>query len=155
MYYQPALVFFRFTRYWSQLHPINVNFNPFANFVFNNSWQEISQVESKESLFFDPTSPFFEYILFSCLGSLGFCWSAVYCIKSSTANVNLRNVSVIYVYNNTTSMTLGGNFTFAFRYLTNSLTPAFFLHKFYNSGVFMLRTPGVRIFTVSPFGAKA
>ena len=84
-----------------------------------------------------------------------FCWSAVYCIKSSTANVNLRNVSVIYVYNNTTSMTLGGNFTFAFRYLTNSLTPAFFLHKFYNSGVFMLRTPGVRIFTVSPFGAKA
>ena len=83
------------------------------------------------------------------------CWSAVYCIKSSTANVNLRNVSVIYVYNNTTSMTLGGNFTFAFRYLTNSLTPAFFLHKFYNSGVFMLRTPGVRIFTVSPFGAKA
>ena len=72
VYYQPALVFFRFTQYWSQLHPINVNFNPFANFVFNNSWQEISQVESKESLFFDPTSPFFEYILFSCLGSLGF-----------------------------------------------------------------------------------
>ena len=28
-------------------------------------------MESKESLFFDPTSPFFEYILFSCLGSLG------------------------------------------------------------------------------------
>ena len=29
-------------------------------------------MESRESLFFDPTSPFFEYILFSCLGSLGF-----------------------------------------------------------------------------------
>ena len=29
-------------------------------------------MESKESLFFDPTSPFFEYILFSCLGTLGF-----------------------------------------------------------------------------------
>ena len=28
-------------------------------------------MESKESLFFDPTSPVFEYILFSCLGSLG------------------------------------------------------------------------------------
>ena len=84
-----------------------------------------------------------------------FCWSAVYCIKSSTVNVNLRNVSVIYFYKNTTSMTLGGNFTFAFRYLTNGLTPAFFLHKFYNPRVFMLRTPGVRIFTVSPFGAKA
>ncbi|CAH3165785.1 unnamed protein product [Porites lobata] len=34
--------------------------------------EEISEMESKESLFFDPTSPFFEYILFSCLGSLGF-----------------------------------------------------------------------------------
>ena len=84
-----------------------------------------------------------------------FCWSAVYCIKSSTVNVNLRNVSVIYVYKNTTSMTLGGYFTFAFRYFTNGLTPAVFLHTFYNSRVFMLRTPGVRIFTVSPFGAKA
>ena len=29
---------------------------------------------------------------------LVFCWSAVYCIKSSTVNVNLRNVSAIYVY---------------------------------------------------------
>lgn len=87
-------------------------------------------MESKESLFFDPTSPFFEYILFLAWVPSVFCWSAVYCIKSSTVNVNLRNVSVIYFYKNTTSMTLGGNFTFAFRYLTNGLTPAFFLHKF-------------------------
>lgn len=36
--------------------------------------QEQGQVDSAESLFFDPTSPFFQYILYASLGVLWLCW---------------------------------------------------------------------------------